>query len=128
MRGFLLIFLSILAGTCLGAGLYTFYYKEITKPEIVYITVPSNENPKPAPTKIETTPTPTTFPNSNEDLQESIAFLETRIRQMESIIAETNRELSELRFRVDTHSQSFRPFQEITPNPGTPLLPFSPED
>jgi len=139
MRGVLLIFLSLIVGACFGAGLFKLYSSETNQPEVVYIEVPASDEPN-TPPPIDITTLQDIFDNrqDNEGTVESLLLLETRIRQMESIIAETNRELSELRFRVDTHSESFRPFQEISPNPnhgissspggGTPLLPFSPDE
>lgn len=50
---------------------------------------------------------------SSNDLNRALAELVTINRELRSQIAETNRDLMELRFQVDTHSEQFRPLNTV---------------
>ncbi len=51
--------------------------------------------------------------NGSADLNQVLAELVAINRELRSQIAETNRDLMELRFQVDTHSEQFRPLNTI---------------
>lgn len=84
----------------------------------VETTSPAAPKPKAAPSKqLASTPRPASPPAAGEPGREE--FYETLIARMEHLqnqnrdlldqLGETNRDLMKLEFRVDTHSESFRP-------------------
>lgn len=86
------------------------------------------ENKESAPVKPAEAPRPAALANS--DAHEK-AFFEALIRKMENLqnqnrdlldqVAETNRDLMKLEFRVDTHSEQFRPLPVSEDIPMTSL-------
>lgn len=92
---------------------------------------PTPEPALPKPALLAATPQPlahkTTAPASHqkdfyEALISKIEGLQTQNRDLLDQVAETNRDLMKLEFRVDTHSESFRPL------PVTEDRPFSSVD
>lgn len=61
---------------------------------------------------------------SAADLNQVLAELVAINRELRSQIAETNRDLMELRFQVDTHSEQFRPLNTIE----EPVMEIDPYD
>lgn len=62
----------------------------------------------------------------DHDLKQLLAELVSQNRYLKDQIAETNRDMMELQFRVDSHSEQFRPLQvveEITYDPSIGVLP-----
>lgn len=59
------------------------------------------------------------------DLHKVLAELVAINRELRSQIAETNRDLMELRFQVDTHSEQFRPLNTVA-EPVEELDPYDP--
>lgn len=51
-------------------------------------------------------------------LQAENGALRTQTRALRDQLAESNRDISELQFRVDTHSESFRPLRAPSSFPG----------
>lgn len=81
-----------------------------------------------ATTTLATTTTPTPAPAAT-DVDQRILNLVERMQgeqlNLRDQLAEANRDLMELRFRVDTHSESFRPLR-ATPEVDANLLPPDP--
>jgi hypothetical protein len=61
----------------------------------------------------------------SSDLHKVLAELVAINRELRSQIAETNRDLMELRFQVDTHSEQFRPLNTVA-EPVEELDPYDP--
>ena len=57
------------------------------------------------------------MPNQNDALVEILTAIRAEQRALKKQISESNRELHELTFRVDTHSDSFKPLHSIEDRP-----------
>lgn len=62
-----------------------------------------------------------------EALIQKLARVETQNRDLLDQLAETNRDLMKLEFRVDTHSESFRPLPVVEEKPFTSIDGFDGE-
>ncbi len=89
---------------------------------------------RPAPTSATPTTTPAQEPHQKqfyEALIQKMASMENQNRDLLDQLAETNRDIMKLEFRVDTHSESFRPlpvseaqpFSSLNNEPGLGVLP-----
>lgn len=70
-------------------------------------------------------PLTATAEGDSSDLHKVLAELVAINRELRSQIAETNRDLMELRFQVDTHSEQFRPLNTVA-EPVEELDPYDP--
>lgn len=88
----------------------------------------ATHDPPAATTTVVTTPSPAPTPAAT-DVDQRILNLVERMQgdqlNLRDQLAEANRDLMELRFRVDTHSESFRPLR-TTPEVDVNLLPPDP--
>ncbi len=86
------------------------------------------------PTNIASSPIPAQKPQQKEfyeALIQKMASMENQNRDLLDQLAETNRDIMKLEFRVDTHSESFRPlpvseaqpFSSLNNEPGIGVLP-----
>ena len=98
----------------------------VVPPVAAVITAPAPGAAKPAPPA----PTPTAEQKKfYEALIAKMDSLQTQNRDLLDQLAETNRDLMKLEFRVDTHSESFRPMPVTEDRPftsngdGTGVLP-----
>ena len=93
--------------------------------------IATNEN---RPASITPTPIPSQKPQQKEfyeALIQKMASMENQNRDLLDQLAETNRDIMKLEFRVDTHSESFRPlpvseaqpFSSLNTEPGLGVLP-----
>lgn len=91
--------------------------------ELPRMTTAASLPPEPGPAqslspKLEASPSATSGPEI-QALREQIQRLETQQNHLLLQLAETNRDLLTLQFRVDTHSESFRPLP-VADNPAVP--------
>lgn len=64
---------------------------------------------------VSTRPSPAAASAPSGDLNQVLAELVELNRELRNQVAETNRDLMELQFQVDTHSEQFRPLNVTTP-------------
>lgn len=81
-----------------------------------------------APTPILPPPKSVADTTALQELRQRIMQLESSNRQLQQQLAETNRDLLTLQFRVDTHSESFRPLPVAETSPIPAALPVDPAE
>lgn len=122
-RAFAVIFLAVLTGATLGAGVTVWMMRESSLGErLGFVSTETTatlltrqkkelENALPPDPDLRLTQILADQDDSSSVDTETIKVLAQRIEELTAQHAALSRDLESLRFRVDTHSKSFRPLQ-----------------
>ena len=117
MRPAVLILLAVITGFALGAGVTVWGIRESESGHLGFVSTKTTatllaHQERELKAQLSTAATGSENPQTGEPnaaQSDQLAALKATVGQLTSQIAAMNRDLASLRFRVDTHSDSFRP-------------------